>query len=77
MTRLALLLVLASTSVVRADEPLEKPYAFEVDRDAPPPGQGELSFDGGAPVSGVAASVQLGYVDRPMPRALGLPTMDE
>ena len=83
MTRLALLLVAATATVAHADEPLEKPYAFELDREAPPPGQGELSFDGGAPLAspgsagarssagaqsiiGWAASIQLGYLDRPM-----------
>jgi len=66
MTRLALLLLGAASAVAHADAPLEKPYAFEVDREVPPPGQGELSFDGGAPVDGWAASIQLGYVDRPM-----------
>jgi hypothetical protein len=48
-----------------ADAPVDRPQAFEVDREQPPPGQAELGFDGGAPVGAWAASVQLGYLDRP------------
>jgi hypothetical protein len=70
MTRAALLLMLAgvaaSARTARADSPADHAGAFEVDREVPPPGQGELSFDGGAPLLGPwAASVQLGYLDRP------------
>lgn len=59
----------------RADEPLDRPTGFEVDRDAPPPGRAEFSFDGGGPIGpvtpgsqearGWAVSVQLGYLNRP------------
>jgi hypothetical protein len=72
-------LVLAATSLAQADTPIERPEGIEVDRMAPPPGQAELSFDGGAPVGpagpaepgplhsgGWALDVQLGYLDRPM-----------
>jgi hypothetical protein len=48
-----------------ADAPVDRPEAFEVDREQPPPGQAELGFDSGAPVGAWAASVQLGYLDRP------------
>ena len=48
-----------------ADTPVDRPQAFEVDREQPPPGQAELGFDGGAPVGAWAASIQLGYLDRP------------
>lgn len=65
MTRLALLLVAAAATVAHADGPVTRPQAFEVDRETPPPGQAELGFDGGAPVGRWAASVQLGYLDRP------------
>lgn len=69
-------------AVVRADQPVERPEAFEVDREAPPPGQAEFSFDGGGRVGrtdepdpttsggigigGWAVSAQLGFLDRPM-----------
>jgi hypothetical protein len=64
--------------VAHADKPLDRPEGFEVNREAPPPGQVELSFDGGghlAPADpaapGVyqpawAVSLQLGFLDRPM-----------
>jgi len=61
----ALLLVVALTPAAGAEAPVDRPEAFQVERDAPPPGQAELSFDGGAPVAPWAASVQLGYLDRP------------
>src|SRR6185503_999779 len=61
-----LAVVLAATAVAHADDPVQRAEAFELDREAPPPGQAELSFDGGAPVAPWAASVQLGYLDRPM-----------
>lgn len=64
--KLAAALLLAATAVAHADDPVLRPEAFELDREAPPPGQAELSFDGGAPVAPWAASVQLGYLDRPM-----------
>jgi hypothetical protein len=57
---------LASTGSAHADNPLQRPEAFEVDRDAPPPGQAELGFDGGAPIRGWAISAQGGYIDRPL-----------
>jgi len=58
------LLLLATTAYAGA--PVDRPEAFEVDREAPPPGQGEFSFDGGGPVAFWAADVQLLYLDRPM-----------
>jgi hypothetical protein len=54
-----------AAGVAHADEPVDRPGAFEVDRETPPPGQAELGFDGGAPVGPWAASVGLGYLDRP------------
>jgi hypothetical protein len=61
----ALTLLGSGARAVRADEPLDRPEAFEPDREAPPPGQAEFSFDGGAPVDGWALGAQLGYLDRP------------
>jgi hypothetical protein len=65
MKLVAAAMVFALASVAYADEPLDRPEAFEPDREAPPPGQAEFSFDGGAPVDGWALSAQLGYLDRP------------
>ncbi len=59
------LLAVAIASPAVADEPVDRPQAFEVDREAPPPGRAELGFDSGAPIAGWAAGVQLGYLDRP------------
>jgi hypothetical protein len=60
----AALVLFAGTA--RADSPVARPEAIEVDREAPPPGRAELGFDGGAPVGAWAASVQLGYLDQPI-----------
>jgi hypothetical protein len=63
----ALLFLVTVTTAAHADTPVLRPEAFEVDRDATPPGQAELGFDGGGELPGRwAASVQLGYLDRPM-----------
>lgn len=61
----SLAFALVAASRAHADEPVQRPEAFEVDREQPPPGRAELGFDGGAPIGGWAASVQLGYLDRP------------
>jgi hypothetical protein len=63
--KLALALVLATGAAAQAGEPLDRPEAFEVDREAPPPGQVDFSFDGGGHVEGWAVSAQLGFLDRP------------
>jgi hypothetical protein len=67
MTRAAgvLAIFVGLTAVARADEPVDRPEAFEVDREAPPIGQAELGFDAGAPITGWAVGAQLGYLDRP------------
>ena len=62
----ALAVVVALAGVASADVPLQRPTAFEVDRDQPPPGQAELGFDAGAPIHGWAASLQVGWLDRPL-----------
>jgi hypothetical protein len=61
----AALVLVGAVHAARADEPVQRAQAFEVDREQPPPGRAELGFDGGAPVGTWAASVQLGYLDRP------------
>jgi hypothetical protein len=61
--RAATVALLAMTAVAHADPP---PEAVDVDRLASPPGRPELGFDGGAPVGEWAASVQAGYLDRPL-----------
>lgn len=63
----------------RAGDPVDRPQAFDVDREASPPGRAELGFDGGGPIGPLAADgtaapssrawafgVQLGYLDQPM-----------
>jgi hypothetical protein len=70
MTRLAPVVVLLACRLAYADQPLDRPEAFEVDRDRPPPGQVELGFDAGGPIGdgakgAWAASVQVGYIDQP------------
>ncbi len=64
-TVLVLATLAGAVAVARADTPVDRPEAFEVDREAPPPGRAELSFDSGADVGDFALSVQLGYLDRP------------
>lgn len=61
----SLAFVAIACGVAHADVPLDRPEAFEVDRDTPPPGHAELGFDAGAPIRGWAFSAQLGYLDRP------------
>ena len=53
-------------AVAHADEPLDRPEGFELDREVPPPGQADFSFDGGKEIKGWALSLQLGFLDRPM-----------
>lgn len=66
MKRALAFVVVAGVGVAHADEPLQRPTAFEVDRDVPPPGQAELGFDAGTPIRSWAASLQVGYLDRPL-----------
>jgi hypothetical protein len=58
------LLVLASAA--RADKPLERPEAIEVDRDDAPPGRTELGFDGGAPVEEFGITLATTWLERPI-----------
>lgn len=67
MTRAAAVLALSlAASPAFAEAPSGRPEAVQVDRDAPPPGQVEFGFDGGAPIETWALSAQLGFLDRPM-----------
>ncbi len=50
----------------RADAPVQRPTAIEIDRDAAPPGRTELGFDGGAPVAGWGATLGVGWLERPL-----------
>ena len=58
-------LLAALGAVAQAGEPLDRPEAFEVDREQPPIGQVDFSFDGGGAVDGWAVGAQLGFLDRP------------
>lgn len=62
----AVVVVAGLAGIVHADEPLDRPEGFELDREVPPPGQAEFSFDGGREIEGWALSAQLGFLDRPM-----------
>ena len=66
MNRLALVAVLGVAGAAHADTPVARPEAIELDRDTTPPGQAELSFDGGAPIGSWAVGVTLGYLERPL-----------
>ena len=64
----------AAAGAARADNPVTRPEAIEVDTLAAPPGRAEFGFDGGGPIGAWAASLQLGYVDEPLVlRANGVP----
>ena len=54
-----------AAGVAHADDPAVRPTGFEADREAPPPGRAEFSFDGGGPVTGWAASAQVSYLVAP------------
>ena len=62
----ALAAALAAPARARADAPIQRPEAIEVDRLAPPPGRVEFGFDGGAPVGAWALGISLGYLDDPI-----------
>ena len=53
------LILCAMAGLAHADTPVARPEAIEVDRDTTPPGQGELGFDGGAPI-GISAGTSAG-----------------
>lgn len=58
--------VAVTASAARAETPRDTPAAIDVDRETAPAGRAELGFDAGAPVEGWAASVQLGWLERPI-----------
>jgi hypothetical protein len=60
------LVVVLGLAPAVADTPRDAPAGIEVDREAAPPGRGELGFDAGAPVPGWAAGVSLGYLSAPI-----------
>ena len=62
----ALGLAAAVAGPARADTPVDRPEAIEVDRVTPPPGRVEFGFDGGAPVGAWAIGLQLGSLDTPI-----------
>jgi hypothetical protein len=64
--KLAALALVALGGTARADAPVVRPEAIDVDRDTTPPGQAELSFDGGAPIGTWALGVTLGFLERPV-----------
>jgi hypothetical protein len=59
-------LILAVASTARADTPLDRPEAIDVDRADTPPGRTELGFDGGAPVRTWGATIALGWLEEPI-----------
>jgi len=61
----AVAVVLSGSAIARAGEPLNRPEAIEIDREVPPPGQADFSFDAGGKVDGWALSAQVGFLDRP------------
>ncbi|HTL31596.1 MAG TPA: hypothetical protein VL326_00650 [Kofleriaceae bacterium] len=77
MKRVAIIATLFLTRLAFADQPLDRPEAFEVDRDRPPPGQAELGFDAGGSIMSTesgrdgmwagawAVSAQISYLDEP------------
>jgi hypothetical protein len=56
----------AAPGEARADAPVDRPTAIELDRDASPPGRTELGFDGGVPVAGWAVTLGGGWLERPI-----------
>lgn len=58
--------VIGLATAARAQTPLTRPEAIDVDRDPTPPGQAELGFDGGAPIGNWALGVELGFLEHPI-----------
>ncbi len=52
--------------VARADTPVERPEAIDVDRADTPAGRTEFGFDGGAPVDAWGVTVAAGWLERPI-----------
>ncbi len=66
MAMRALVVIALFASAAHADTPSMRPEAIEVDRDMTPPGQGELGFDGGAPIGDWALSARGQFLWRPL-----------
>ena len=64
MRRLFVLCLGCATA--HADTPLDKPEAIDVDRIETPAGRTELSFDGGAPLDGLGATVAIHWLEKPI-----------
>ena len=58
--------VIGLAPAARAQTPLTRPEATDVDRDSTPPGQAELGFDGGAPIGNWALGTELGLLEHPI-----------
>ncbi|HEY6038925.1 MAG TPA: hypothetical protein VIV58_31800, partial [Kofleriaceae bacterium] len=58
--------VIGLATAARAQTPLTRPEAIDVDRDPTPPGQAELGFDGGAPIGNWALGAELGLLEHPI-----------
>jgi len=58
--------VIGLAPAARAQTPLTRPEATDVDRDSTPPGQAELGFDGGAPIGNWALGTALGLLEHPI-----------
>ena len=65
MRSLLFVFCFVSTSA-RADTPLDKPEAIDVDRIETPAGRSELSFDGGAPLAGFGATIAMHWLEKPI-----------
>jgi hypothetical protein len=64
---LSVLVAIGLATAARADTPLAKPEAIDVDRLDTPPGRTELSFDGGAPLAGpLAITLATHWLERPI-----------
>ncbi len=63
---LAIVLIAGGMATTRADTPLDRPSAIEVDRADTPPGRVELGFDSGAPVDSWGVSLVGGWLERPI-----------
>lgn len=61
-----LILVAVLASPARANTPLARPEAIEVDRDTTPPGQAEMGFDSGAASGDYAFGITLTELERPL-----------
>jgi hypothetical protein len=64
--RLVAVTVALVSSTARAEMPLDRPEAIDVDRADTPAGRTELGFDGGAPVAGWGVTLATSWLERPI-----------